>query len=61
MKGTEYIFMGAPKVIDLDWLIVGLQDYIFGDLNLSEQETEVLSEKFQAIQNIIDSCKREVE
>ncbi len=64
-RQTVYTFMPAEKVYDLDMLINGLEDYIFGDLEgrkLTENRMEELSDKFTEIDLIIRSCtKKEAE
>jgi len=58
---TVYTFMPAEKVYDLDMLLNGLEDYIFGDLEgrkLTENRMKGLSDKFTEIDQIIRSCKK---
>lgn len=63
-KRTEYTFMPAEKVYDLDMLIGDLEDYIYGDLEgkkLTENRMNKLSDDFNKIDQIIRSCKKRVE
>ena len=63
-RQTVYTFMPADKVYDLDMLINGLEDYIFGDLEgrkLTEKRMAELSDKFTGIDQIIRSCQKKEE
>lgn len=61
---TIYTFMPAEKVYDLDMLINGLEDYIWGDLEgkkLTENRMSELSDRFTEIDQIIRSCQKKKE
>ena len=61
---TIYTFMPAEKVYDLDMLLDGLKDFIFGDLEgrkLTESRMSELSDMFTEIDQIIRSCQKKEE
>ena len=63
-RRTVYTSMPANKVYDLDMLLNGLEDYIFGDLEgrkLTENRMKELSDKFTEIDQIIRSCVKKEE